>query len=194
LEGSGAILGPTEYACQEIIVFLKGFIMNESVTDYVGQRAKLLASLVLTRRKDIRLITLDAPQDSGIDLLAQMTTPVMNGQVLPSFGIEVKGTGEPLIDEHSATKFANHSRKHWPFQGLFFLPIVVFLFSMEEDQGYFSWLMQPHVSKEDGPTLFRVASLEMKKITKKSVDSMIHQVEQWSEAMGEVSMKFAPAK
>ena len=175
-------------------VLLKGGLMSTSVNQYVAQRAELLAHLVLTRRKDIQLIALGERQDIGIDLLAQVSKPVMNGQVFPSFGVEVMGTSQPLEDEISATRYANQWWKHRQTKGLLLFPIVLLLFSMENDLGYSGWLMEPHVSEESGPSLTRVSPLCMTKLNKKRVDELVQRVEKWFEATAEILIKPVPAR
>jgi hypothetical protein len=159
--------------------------MPEAVKQYNLQRAELLAELVLTRRKDVQVGRMGQHHDAGIDLVARVNHPVMNGAILPHFGIEVNGTTEALDDEQAATRYAKRHHER-DLKGLWFCPIVLFLFSMEGDQGYYSWLLEPAVSKERTPSLTKVAHLEMNKISKKSIDDLIEQVVEWFNVMAEM--------
>jgi hypothetical protein len=159
--------------------------MTTSVNRYVTERAELLARLVLTRRKDLRVVTFDDRADLGIDMLARMLKPVAGMDIYPHFGVEIMGTSEPLGDEQAATRYANRNWKHRP-KGFLLFPIIVFLFTVEGDIGYYSWLMEPHVSEEKGPGLARLSPLHMAKIGKRSVDEIVSRVEAWFEAMGAV--------
>jgi hypothetical protein len=49
---------------------------------------------------------------------------------------------------------------------------------MEGDQGYFSWVMEPRVDREQGPSLTWVESPDMTKITKKSIEDVFDRAEQ----------------
>jgi hypothetical protein len=133
--------------------------MATSVSQYVTQRAELLANLALTRRKDVQLVSFADREAAGIDLLARIEEPVLNGQVFPSFGVKILGTSEPLEDEQSANRYLNRHGKHRPRRGFLLCPLVVLLFSMEGDVGYFSWLMEPQVSKDAVPRLSLVSPL-----------------------------------
>src|SRR5204863_232628 len=116
--------------------------MSNSEAQYIEQRAELLANLVLTRRKDLIVTTLNESADIGIDLFVSVITKEVGEGVVPSFGVEVKGTVNPLEDESSANKYGNRQMKHWKSRGFEMMPLLVFLFSMENDQGYYSWLME----------------------------------------------------
>jgi hypothetical protein len=71
----------------------------------------------------------------------------------------------------------------------------VLLFSMENDQGYYGWLMEPCVSLGEGPTLARVTAPEMTKITKAGVDHIVQEAIDWNKAMAELFVaKHASAK
>jgi hypothetical protein len=167
---------------------------TKSEKEYVGKRAELLAQLVLTRRKDIEVIPVGEKFDVGIDLVVRIHHPFMNGQALPAFGVQVKGTNQPIPDEHRANEYANAGVKHRKTRGFFLFPLVVFLFSMDGDVGYYGWLMKPEVSNETGPSLSRVESFEMTMIRKKSIDDMITQIRFWFEKMSDILTKDVSAK
>jgi hypothetical protein len=160
--------------------------LAKSETGYVGQRAELLAQLVLTRRKDVEVISVGEAFDTGIDLFVRIRHPVMNGQVLPMFGVQVKGTNEPVPNVQFANSYINAGLRHRQTKGLFLFPLVLFLFTMDGDIGYYSWLMKPTVLAGNGPALARVESFEMAKIDKHSIDKMISHVIKWFDAMGEI--------
>ena len=167
---------------------------TRSEKQYVGKRAELLAQLVLTRRKDVEVIPVGEQFAAGIDLVVRIHHPVMKGQALPAFGVQVEGTTEPIPDEHRANEYANARVKHRKTKGFFLLPVVIFLFSMDGDVGYFGWLMKPEVSTETGPSLGRVESVEMVMIRKKTIDDMIAQTRSWFETMSDILTKDGAAK
>jgi hypothetical protein len=150
------------------------------VEDYVAKRAELLANLVLTRQKGVVVFRFQDPEDAGMHLLA--TLPSIGGvdtglPVLPRIGVEVLGTEESLKTEADATAYVRKDRRDR--QGFFLGPIVLLLFSMEGDAGYFGWIMEPRVSKSEGPTLTRVVAPAMTKITKTSTEVIFRESETW---------------
>src|SRR6266540_3961081 len=129
--------------------------MNTTATeDYVAKRAKLLATLVLTRQKDVQPLDFQATTDIGVDLIVTLSSigeSKFGPPVRPSLGVEIMGTDDPLETEAEATAYANQHREDRP-SGFFLGPIVLFLFSMDGDKGYFGWILEPKVSKSEGPT------------------------------------------
>jgi hypothetical protein len=153
--------------------------------DYVAKRAELLANLVLTRQKDVQVHRYQASADVGMDLIVQLpSVGAAKSQLFrPCFGVVVMGTDDSLETEVEATAYAN---RHWedrPTMSFFVAPIVLFLFSMDGDKGYFSWVLEPKVTKTEGPTLTRVSSFEMTKITKASTEAIFRESAVWVEAM-----------
>jgi hypothetical protein len=168
--------------------------VTDSIKEYVARRAELLTNLVLTKRKDVRILTIEGSKDVGVDFIVQVVNPIVGEKVFPGFGVQVKGTSQELPDEDAATKFA---AKDWKLQSakeFFLFPIVCFLFSMENDVGYYSWLLRPQVGKDASPGLIGVSPPEMKKITKRTADEIISQVSKWFEVMAEMLLNHASAK
>jgi hypothetical protein len=159
--------------------------MSTAATDdYVAKRAKLLATLVLTRQKDVRPVEFHAESDIGVDLIVALPSfgEGKSGEPIRSaLGVEIMGTDDPLETEVEATAYANRHREDRP-AGFFLGPIVLFLFSMDGDKGYFSWIMEPKIAKE-GPTLTRAALFDMTKITKTSTEVIFRESAAWFEAM-----------
>ena len=104
--------------------------MTDSVADYVGQRAELLARLVLTRRKDVRVFPLGDESDVGLDFIAHTTTPISGLPANPYFGVQVKGTANALDDERTANRLANQFVRDVPAKAFILAPIVLMVFSM----------------------------------------------------------------
>jgi hypothetical protein len=109
--------------------------MSTATVEYVSKRAELLANLVLTRRKDIRVLSLAHESDFGIDLLVHMTKPITGLPANPYFGVQVKGTDNSL-DERDANAFGNQLVRRMNARASILTPIVLMVFSMENDRGY----------------------------------------------------------
>jgi hypothetical protein len=166
--------------------------MSTATVNYIARRADLLAQLILTRRKGVRILTFDDESDAGIDLIAQLP-PLAggghDGTIKSYVCVQVKGTSGALEDEAAAVEYIRKLWKPISEKTYFMAPVVFLLFSMEGDQGYFSWVMEPRVDREEGPSLTRVESPEMTRITRKSIDGMLDEVEKWFKAMSEVLLR-----
>lgn len=160
--------------------------MTDTVARYTGQRAEVLANLVLTRRKDVRILTLKDQDDAGIDLIAQLLTPAPNLPASPYFGVRVKGTSNPLDDERAANRFANQVVRSMTSQSFIMAPVALMVFSMEGDRGYWGWLMKPSVDERNGPSLAKTERMDMAEVNASSLDTLFEDVTAWFEAMGGV--------
>lgn len=169
--------------------------MADSLTKYTDERAELLAKLILTRRKDLQLVSFEDRQDLGIDMIIRMSNPQGAEElVAPYFAAQIMGVSDPLENEEAATKYASRNWKRRPAKSLWLCPILVMLFTVEGDVGYYSWLMEPDVGKEDEPSLTRVSSPSMRKLNNKAVDEIIERVREWFEAMSDLLVRHASGK
>jgi len=161
--------------------------------EYVGRRAELLAQLVLTRRKGVSVFSV-GNADIGIDLVANLPPMRVKGlekPVQPSLAVLVKGTSVELDGEVDANTYARSTWKPLSANPLILSPVVVLLFSMERDQGFYSWLMEPRLYGEGAPGLDFVDTPDMTKITRKSIDHVFDRVESWYTMMAGILMRHA---
>jgi hypothetical protein len=163
--------------------------MPKSITAFVGQRAELLAQVVLTRRKDIHILALGEKADVGIDLIAHTMTPIPGLQANPYFGVEVKGTASRLEDKNAANRMANQVVRNMTAKAFILAPIILMIFSMEGDRGYWGWVMEPFVDGVNSPALRRPARMQMTKISNETLDGLVSRVVSWFEAMGEILLR-----
>ena len=163
--------------------------MPNSIAEFVAQRAELLAQVVLTRRKDVHILALGEKADVGIDLIAHTMTPISGLPVNPYFGVRVTGTAHPLDDKKAANRIANQIIRERTARAFILAPIVLMIFSMEGDRGYWGWVMEPLVDGPENPSLHRTTRVEMKEISSGSLDELFSAVISWFEAMGNVLLK-----
>jgi hypothetical protein len=162
--------------------------------DYVAKRAELLANLVLTRRKDIQVLPLDEKSDAGVDFLVRITKPTTNSPVNPYFGVIVKGTDVALEDEREAGRFANQVVRVVNAQAFLLAPLVVMVFSMEGDRGFWGWVMEPAVSGSNSPALNRPDRTKVTEVSPESLADLFSAVVAWFDAVGAVLSHHREAK
>lgn len=160
--------------------------MTDSISKMIGQRATLLAQVVLTRRKDVQIIPLQEKDDIGVDLIARILTPIHGEPISPSFAVQVKGTANPL-DEKTATRMANQLVRDMPAKSLLFSPLVLMIFSMEGDRGFWGWVMEPLTAGPNAPGITRPEKIAMAEITLDSLDELYSRVISWFKVMGHLS-------
>jgi hypothetical protein len=139
----------------------------------VAQRSELLARVFLTRRLNINVHPFGDNNDEGLNFICTIRDDRVKG-FLP-FGVLVWGTAKELSTETEATAYGRQKKKVLR-QSTFFFPVVVLLFSMQDDQGYFSWLVEPC---QEGNKLFHVPELKFKTFDTKHLDRMIKRIASW---------------
>ncbi|HAJ58467.1 MAG TPA: hypothetical protein DCP31_03695, partial [Cyanobacteria bacterium UBA8543] len=108
--------------------------MKRDLQDFINERAKHLAVVYLTRRQD--LVTERMTADYGFDILVTILRDKLpTGRV---FGVQVKGQDKAFKDiQELSLSFTGKETNYFldlPF------PVCVFLFTMEDDRGYYRWI------------------------------------------------------
>ncbi len=110
------------------------------------------------------------------------------------FGVQVKGTSEPLPDEASANKYVAARWDDWSPGQVFLFPIVLLLFSMQDDTGYFGWIMRPDVSSDGNPSLTKEAVPSLARVQHGVVSTVFGRVHKWYGAMAKAVVAEAKGK
>ncbi len=111
---------------------------------YVAERAEALATLFLTRRNDLEVIPSGRyGRNTNYNLLVRIAMDRTSTETRETtFAIEVKGIrSEKKRGEHAF--LVNYTRSELRNVGL---PICVFLFAVDDEQGYYRWLFEPVIS------------------------------------------------
>lgn len=143
---------------------------------FVEQRGVALAVLFLSRRSDL-LITEYGENDYGVDLLVNISRDgEFTGRM---FGVVIKasrflqakplnGNGEFGVDVAT--------RSFWQDLPL---PLCLFALSMENDEGYYRWLLAPTIGLDGEPRLTINQGGVFRKITREELDKLVEQVNRW---------------
>jgi hypothetical protein len=166
---------------------------NETIAHYTSQRAELLARLALTRNRGVQVIDAGAKDDLGLDLIVRITEPVLPSEVVPVFGVQVKGTSRKLPNNASADKYVAEHWGHWRPPQFYLFPIVFLLFSVDDDEGYFGWVMRPDVI-DGSPTLTKAEVPAMASVKHRALDTVFGRVYKWFGAISKTIVAEANAK
>lgn len=140
----------------------------------IEHRVKALANVFLMGRNSIATYTI--PDFGDVDLLARYLPEGEEQEKL--FAVILKGTSSPLPSEQEAAAFLNHwarTKKHVQY---FPFPVLILVFSMANDEGYYAWQFEPVVRLGD-PLLKLHRSFEAHKATKKGLDTINKQIDDW---------------
>jgi len=150
---------------------------QKNETSFVGQRAKALALIHLTRRDDVVISNLEL--DLGVDLVVHLIRK--DSRARRTFGVVVKGTSDWIATDEQATKKLN-SLKNPPKAGDIGMPVCVFFFSVQSNDGYYDWKVEP-VLDEGRAKLVPRTTFHCKKLNAGAMDEIIGAVDKWHEAL-----------
>jgi hypothetical protein len=140
---------------------------------YIPERTRALATMYLTRRRDLILKYED--EDAGIDILVEIAERRRTGRRM--FGVELKGTKSRTTIGH-ANKILGPSVQK--FLGFPELPYPVFLayFTMVDNAGYYTWLTEPII--DDGSAkLSRHEEADCRLLDRAGLDEIVDRVNAW---------------
>ena len=187
LKGAGAM---SLSAVLLAFAFTKPLSRQEAVPS-ATRRKNLLTQLGFSSRPGVSVLSLDNEDDDGNDalVLCPLEKAGKVKQLQPFFAIHVNRTSESLEDEQQATEFVAQLWKRALNRGNFLAPTLLFLFSTEDDRGYFGWVMEPKVDELLGATLTRITSPRMTAISKEAIDAVFDEVARWFKAMAEILLQ-----
>ena len=151
--------------------------MTRSQPWYIGERAEALARIYLTRRPD--LLVKQEEADYGVDYIVEIAK---NGRpTRRMFGVLVKARIAPLTgdtqDSFAAFHFASQTwMEEIPF------PLCLFAFTMENDEGFYHWVVEPIVTDE-GPKLRLNTGNELSQLDNAALDRIVTQINQWYDVL-----------
>jgi hypothetical protein len=155
---------------------------QEAQASLIGHRAELLARVVLTRRLNISVHPFADGDDHGINMICTLDpSPDDKVKGFYQFAAVVWGTDKDLSTPEQATRYGRSRWRGWNRpKTTFFMPVIVLLFSMQRDDAYFAWLVEPC---KDAPKLLQLQHLEFVPFDTKQLDKMIHSIRRWYERL-----------
>ena len=142
---------------------------------FVAERARALAMVYLTRRDDLAVVK--AGQGIGLEFIVYIRKE--DGETsVRQFGVFLRGTKGPVTEAHLDKLLSprmNTLPKQFPY------PVCLFHFTMDDDQGYYTWVAEPAV--EDGkPRLVLHNTPHTKKLDSPALDKIVESVDRWYDA------------
>jgi hypothetical protein len=145
---------------------------------FVEKRVRALALMLLTRRDD--LLIEEVKDDIGLDFIVRFHTKGKEG--LREFGIKLGG-GWSAVSEEQIGLLVRPTVKELNRYGPFLRPVCLFLFTMENDDGWYAWVAEP-IETEDGQVLLRYGDEPAcQPLHKGTLKDIIERVDGWYDAM-----------
>jgi hypothetical protein len=152
---------------------------------FIAERTRALAMLHLTRRDDLEVTP--AGQGVGLEYIVYITKGGKE-RSLRQFGVFLRGTKSPVTERH-LDKLLRPTMQSFLGIGPFPYPVCLFHFTMEDDQGYFTWVAEPAVT-EDGPRLLMHEEAHCRKLDRAALDEIVSRVDSWYDAFfGRIAVK-----
>jgi hypothetical protein len=155
--------------------------MSTAVTSLIEQRANILAMVEFTSRPDLQVSSF--PGDAGLDLIVRVLT---GGTVYQKFlGVTLKGTNRVLSSAEEATRYHKsvyRKNENKPLPKYSF-PVVALLFSMPNDRGYYSWLIEPIIHQTKQPRLKVHEDISCAVFDRKALDVIVKKVNDWHDKL-----------
>ena len=143
---------------------------------YIGQRSESLTVMYLTRRDD--LIISRQQQDSSLDFLVTLLKDGnYTGRI---FGVQVKATvSTPKLIERNDIVEIQMDLGLSQFIAEFPFPVCLFLFNLENNQGYYKWIVQPVIEGQIYSMLSLNKSKDFHKLTDEEISNIVSTVNRW---------------
>jgi hypothetical protein len=146
---------------------------------FVAERTRALALRYLTRRDD--LVVTEAGRGVGLEYVVYITRgEEAQGRSVRQFGVFLRGTKNAVTEEH-LDKVLRPTMQGFLRTGQFPYPVCLFYFTMDDDQGYFTWVAEPAVA-EEGPRLLMHAEAHCRKLDRAALDEIVSRVDRWYDA------------
>lgn len=149
--------------------------MKRDLQDFINERAEHLAVVYLTRRQDLVIERMTA--DYGLDMLVTILRDKLpTGRV---FGVQVKGQDKAFKDDIQEVSLSFSRKETSYFQELPF-PVCVFLFTMEDDKGYYRWIKYP--VGESNQVLRSIEQDRWHPLDEQEIGQIVDDVKAWYDA------------
>ncbi len=150
---------------------------NDSREQLLGERVRALATIVLTRRDDLAVF--ETKKDTGLDFHVYIEREDKPMRLM--FGVLLRGVPSPVSPGH-ANKVLGPTMGE--FQGMrkFTYPVCLFLFTMREEQAFFSWLAEPVVNG-DVPKLVHHANANCIELTNEKLEEIVEIIVSWYDSV-----------
>jgi hypothetical protein len=153
---------------------------RDSKKRFVAERARVLATIILTRRGDLTIV--DTKRDTGLDLHVFIDRE--DKPMRLTFGVLLRGVLSPVTPDHANRILGTTMAQ---FQGMrkFTYSVCLFFFSMRNEQAFFSWLAEPVVA-DGAPKLVHHEKAHCVELTDEELDRVIEQIVAWYDAVESV--------
>jgi hypothetical protein len=155
-------------------------VTNEAREQLLAERVRALAVVVLTRRSDLTIV--DTKRETGLDFHVSIERE--DKPMRLTFGVLLRGLPSSTTADQ-ANAILGPTMGHFLGMRKFTYPVCLLLFTMREEQAFFSWLAEPTVT--DGtPKLIHHEHAKCITVTDDLLNQVIDTIVTWYDAVESV--------
>jgi hypothetical protein len=158
-------------------------------TRLIGERVRALAIILLTRREDVSI--LEVTEELGLDFIVTLNHEEKPG--LRQFGVKLAGAWTKVTAEHANAVLYPTMQKILRY-GPFPYPVVLFFFTMQNGEGWYTWATEPRLTKDGGFELRANEEASCHPLDDDAVDEIIRRVDAWHDAFFARTIKETPKR
>lgn len=162
---------------------------NTTQLRFIAERVRALAVVYLTRRED--LIVTEEGTDVGVDLWVTLNLEDKEGH--RKFGVVLTGVWTAVTANH-ANKVLNPTMQKMLRYGPFSLPVVLFFFTMENNEGWYTWASEPVVLSKGEFELVQHGEASCRPLDSGAINEIVETVDRWYDAFFTRATREAPEK
>jgi hypothetical protein len=156
---------------------------------FIAERVRASAVVYLTRREDLSIT--EETDDVGVDLWVTLNLKDKVGH--RKFGVELRGVRTAVTVDH-ANKVLYPSMQGMLRYGPFPFPVVLFFFTMENNEGWYTWAAEPVVSSGGDFEIVQHGEATCRPLDSKAIDQIVEAVDHWYDAFFAKAIRTTSAK
>jgi hypothetical protein len=141
---------------------------------FIAERARALALMHLTRRQD--LVITESRRDGGLDFIVTIAKPEEE-KSLRQFGVFLRGS-KAAATEEQLDQALLPTMQSLQRLGQFPYPACLLYFTMDDDEGYFTWVVEPDIENE-ALRLLSHGEAHCRKLDRAVLDEIVARVDRW---------------
>jgi hypothetical protein len=162
---------------------------NTTQERFIAERVRALAVVYLTRRDD--LIVTEETADVGIDLWVTLNLADKDGH--RKFGVELRGVRSAVTADHANNVLYPSMQKMLRY-GPFPFPVVLFFFTMENNEGWYTWVAEPVITTGGEFELVQHGTASCRPLNSDAINDIVEAVDRWYDAFFARATRETPAK
>jgi hypothetical protein len=154
--------------------------MSTVAESFIKQRAQILAMVQFTSRSDLQAVNF--PEGGQLDLLVRILSDRKGYHEY--LGVILKGTTQLLSNEEEAARYLRPIVRRKPGKPVskHGFPVIILVFSMPNDHGFYSWQIEP-ILDEKGPQLKFHEDLECSVFDRAALGRIVQRVSEWHDRL-----------